>query len=108
MIEIADLPAVNAALNGTSAVFLVAGYALIRRKRRVAHAVCMIGAVVVSAAFLVSYLTYHAYVGHKHFPGQGWILPVYVVILTTHTLLAAATALVLVPVTIVRAARLVV
>jgi putative membrane protein len=105
MIGIADLPAVNAALNATSAVFLVAGYSMIRQKRVAAHAACMIIALIVSAAFLVSYLTYHAHVGHKVFLGHGWIRFVYVGILVTHTFLAATTAVALAPVTVCRAAR---
>lgn len=105
MIEVADLPAVNATLNATSAVLLVAGYGFIRRRRQRAHAACMIAAVAVSALFLVSYLTYHAHAGSRHFEGQGWVRPVYFSILISHTVLAAAVALWLAPVTLVRAAR---
>jgi len=78
---------------------------MIRQKRVVAHVTCMIAALIVSAAFLVSYLTYHAHFGHKPFPGQGLARPMYFSILITHTVLAAVTALVLAPVTVVRAAR---
>src|SRR5216683_3044490 len=42
----------------------------------------------VSSVFLVSYLLYHYRVGHVAFHGQGWIRPVYFVLLTTHTILA--------------------
>jgi uncharacterized membrane protein YozB (DUF420 family) len=105
MIQFADLPAVNATLNATSAVFLVAGYVMIRKRRIAAHAVCMIVAFTVSVVFLVSYVTYHIQMGTIHFKGQGWIRPVYFSILLTHEPLAVATALVLAPVTIIRAAR---
>ena len=105
MISMSDLPAVNAALNATSGVFLGMGYWLIRRKRVNAHRACMIMAVTVSALFLVSYLTYHAHVGSKHFEGEGWVRPVYFGILLTHTVLATAVALYLVPVTLSRALR---
>lgn len=104
MIGISDLPAVNASLNATSVVLLVSGYACIRQKRVTAHAICMASAFVVSTLFLISYLTYHAHVGSKHFPGQGWVRPVYLTILSTHTVLAA----VIVPLalmTLSRAAR---
>jgi putative membrane protein len=37
---------------------------------------------------LFSYLLYHYRVGHVAFPGQGWVRPVYFVLLTTHTILA--------------------
>jgi putative membrane protein len=41
-----------------------------------------------SAAFLASYVIYHARAGMLHFAGQGWIRPVYFTLLTTHTMLA--------------------
>ena len=85
-----SLPAVNAALNATSAVLLLAGYELIRSGRWKQHRIAMLAAFCTSVLFLVSYLTYHAHAGSRHFPGQGWIRSVYFTILLTHTLLAAA------------------
>jgi putative membrane protein len=105
MIGLSDLPAVNASLNATSAMLLAAGYGFIRRKKRTAHAVCMVSAVMVSVAFLISYLTYHARFGSKHFEGEGFIWLVYFAILISHTILAVVVALWLVPVAVVRAAR---
>ena len=105
MIGITELPALNAILNGTSAVFLVLGFLFICEKRVTAHHACMVAAVIVSALFLVSYLTYHAQVGSKHFAGQGWSRPIYFTILTTHTVLAMVVALFLAPVTLSRALR---
>jgi len=83
-------PALNASLNGASAILITTGRALIRRKKVRLHRACMIAAVVTSSLFLVSYLYYHAHVGSVHFPGQGWVRPVYFTILISHTLLAAA------------------
>jgi len=83
------LPAVNAALNGTSALLLVIGQRLIKRGRIEAHKRTMIAAIVSSALFLTSYLYYHAQVGSVRFQGQGWSRPVYFTILLTHTVLAA-------------------
>jgi len=82
-------PALNASLNGASAILITTGRALIRRQKVRLHRACMITAVVTSSLFLVSYLYYHAHVGSVHFPGQGWIRPVYFAILISHTLLAA-------------------
>ena len=48
----------------------------------------MIAAFAVSSVFLVSYLVYHYRVGHVVFQGQGWVRPVYFVLLGTHTVLA--------------------
>lgn len=85
-----DLPPLDACLNTASAVLLMTGWVNIRRRRIAAHRTCMLGAVAASCLFLVSYLTYHAQVGSVRFPRQDWLRPVYLTILTTHTILAAA------------------
>ena len=85
-----DLPALNATLNATSAILLTAGWLLIRRGRWRQHRAVMIAAFSTSVLFLISYLTYHARIGSKHFPGVGAIRTVYFTILATHTVLAAA------------------
>jgi uncharacterized membrane protein YozB (DUF420 family) len=90
VLTIRDLPAVNAILNATSAVLLLTGFFFIRRRRIAAHRACMIAALVSSALFLTSYLIYHAQVGSVRFPGQGAARTVYLSILLTHTVLAAA------------------
>jgi uncharacterized membrane protein YozB (DUF420 family) len=95
---------INAALNGTSAVLIAGGVALVRRGHRQAHRWLMISAVVTSSLFLISYLYYHAHVGSVRFPGHGWPRPLYFTILISHTLLAAVTVP-LVIVTLVRGLR---
>ena len=65
------LPAVNALLNGTSAVLLTVGYVCIRRKRVIAHKTCMVTAFVVSSLFLVTYLIHHYRVSSVPFAGEG-------------------------------------
>jgi len=80
--------ALNATLNGTSAVLLAAGYAAIRSGKRALHKKLMLSAFTVSTVFLVSYLVYHYRVGHVAFQGHGWIRPVYFVLLGSHTILA--------------------
>jgi uncharacterized membrane protein YozB (DUF420 family) len=89
MIDYAQLPALNAILNGTAAVLILTGIYLIKTGRQRAHRAVMISAVVASSLFLTSYLTYHAHAGSKHFPGHGWARDVYLLILLTHTVLAA-------------------
>ena len=84
------LPTVNAALNATAAVLLVWGYTLIRRKRIQAHRKVMTAAFVTSCLFLACYLLYHYQAGVVYFPKTGAIRAVYLSILTTHTMLAAA------------------
>ena len=94
-------PALNATLNGTSAVLLAAGYAAIRSGKRGLHKKLMVTAFFVSCVFLVSYLVYHYRVGHVAFHGQGWIRPVYFALLLSHTLLA----IVIVPLIIITLRR---
>lgn len=88
MIAIAQLPTLNAALNSLSAVFLLAGFLLIKSGNRNAHRACMLTAFACSILFLISYLFYHYHVGSVPFKGQGWIRSVYFTILLTHTILA--------------------
>jgi uncharacterized membrane protein YozB (DUF420 family) len=88
--QITDLPAVNATLNAMAAIFLTAGYVLIRRGRRELHKRCMLAALTTSALFLVCYIIYHVNTGSRPFPGQGVVRAVYFAILITHVILAAA------------------
>jgi putative membrane protein len=80
--------ALNASLNGLSGILLAGGYAAIRNGKVAVHKTFMISAFIVSSVFLASYLVYHYRVGHVAFHGQGWIRPVYFVLLGSHTLLA--------------------
>jgi uncharacterized membrane protein YozB (DUF420 family) len=80
--------ALNASLNGVSAVLLACGYAAIRSGKIAVHKAFMISAFAVSSVFLGSYLLYHYRVGHVAFQGQGWIRPVYFALLISHTILA--------------------
>lgn len=84
-----SLAGVNACLNATATVLLLAGYRFMRRGEIERHRNCMLAAFGVSIAFLVSYLIYHAKVGSVPFQGQGWVRPVYFMILITHVTLAA-------------------
>ena len=82
-------PALNASLNGISALLLAGGYAAIRAGKRDVHKVFMVSAFTVSTIFLVSYVVYHLRVKQLVlFQGQGWIRPVYFTLLTSHTILA--------------------
>lgn len=89
-----DLPSTNAVLNATSTVLLVAGWICIKRDLKKAHIGLMITALLVSAAFLTCYLTYHTmlqrYAGSAsiRFTEQGPVRPVYFFILITHVILA--------------------
>ena len=89
-----DIPALNAALNGLSTLFLTAGFFFILRKNVPAHRACMLSAGAVSAIFLIGYVTHKILVRGVHTPfgGEGSIRTVYYVLLLTHIILAIAIA----------------
>jgi uncharacterized membrane protein YozB (DUF420 family) len=86
------LPTVNACLNALAAVLLVWAYVLIRGKQVEKHRKVMLTAFATSCLFLVCYLVYHYLIhGSKPFGHEGTTLrTVYLTILVTHTILAAA------------------
>lgn len=87
--DLAIFPPLNAALNSLSAMLLLIGFFLIKSGRRDAHRNVMVAALISSAAFLVSYLTYHYSVGHTEFP-KAYPLArrIYLAILIPHIILA--------------------
>ena len=105
--SIHDLPAVNASLNGLSAIFLTSGFIFIRRGNKIAHRNCMISAFCTSVVFLVCYVIYHSYryyalhVGPTRFENPQWFRPIYLTILLTHTVLA----IVIVPMILITLSR---
>jgi uncharacterized membrane protein YozB (DUF420 family) len=69
-------------------VLLVVGLWRIKHRRETAHGRTMLTALTVSAAFLVSYLTYHAIAGSVRFTHTGAVRYVYYGVLLSHVLLA--------------------
>lgn len=90
MIAITTFPHILVALNGLTLALLIAGRRFIKIGAARAHRRTMIGALCVSAVFLVLYLIYHTNSGLARFAGQGGIRPVYFSILFAHILGAAA------------------
>jgi uncharacterized membrane protein YozB (DUF420 family) len=84
-------PALDAVLNGSSAVLIGSGFYFIKHGRKQAHKRMMLAAFVTSTAFLISYLYYHLVLraGVTHFQGQGMARPLYFALLISHTILAA-------------------
>jgi putative membrane protein len=82
-------PAINAMLNGTSAVFLIVGFMAIKRRQIEFHRSCMVAAVTTSGIFLASYLARFATTGTHRYAGEGWDKGLYLIILFSHMVLAA-------------------
>ena len=81
------LPTINACLNGTAGMFLFWGWKAIRSGNRGLHKKFMVAALICSALFLCSYLTYH-YMKQgmvTRYQGEGILRIVYFAILLTHT-----------------------
>ncbi|MEC8952804.1 MAG: DUF420 domain-containing protein [Acidobacteriota bacterium] len=90
MLEISDLPLLNATLNALAGILLVSAYVMIRKGNVVRHRALMLAAFSTSVLFLVSYVIYHVNIGSRAFTGTGIIRVVYFVILVTHVVLAIA------------------
>ena len=88
LIPLREFPAINAGLNGASAIFLLLGYIFIRSRRILQHKICMLSAFACSIVFLCCYLYFHFHAGLIRFGGEGWIRPVYFALLISHTILA--------------------
>jgi putative membrane protein len=85
---VSDLPALNALLNSCATVLIVCGLVAIKLRKPKVHSGFMVAALVVSAAFLTSYLIYHYHVGQVKFAGVGAVRTVYFTILISHVILA--------------------
>jgi putative membrane protein len=96
-----DIPALNAGLNALATLLMTVGFILIKSGNKIAHRACMVSAGVVSAVFLVGYVSHKALKGaaagpgeaiHTQFGGEGAIRTVYLTLLLTHVVLAIAIA----------------
>jgi putative membrane protein len=86
--QYAFLPALNAILNGLSAVALLIGYTFIRARRIQAHKAAMITAFGFSTLFLLSYIAHHALHGDVRYPVHAALRSIYLPLLASHIVLA--------------------
>ena len=84
------LPGLNAFLNASCALLLIFSYMAIRRKNIARHKALNLTAFFLSSIFLISYVTYHWLSDETKFPADHPIRPVYLTILISHIILAAA------------------
>lgn len=83
------LPALNAGINSVTAVLLIAARIAIRYRKVHLHKRLMTSALVLSALFLVSYVTYHLTMPETVYSGTGIWRVLYIFVLVTHIVLAA-------------------
>lgn len=86
--DISALPTVNATLNLIAATFLVLGRQAVKRGEVDRHRKFMGAALLTSAIFLISYLTYHYFVGHTKYVGSAVMYGIYLIVLIPHVILA--------------------
>ena len=79
---------INAAINSTVSILLLAGLITVRKRNYLLHKRIMIVAIVLSSLFLVSYICHHLFTGETKFGGEGTIRYVYYFILGTHIVFA--------------------
>lgn len=88
-IDVSFLPHLNAVLNSSTAIALLAGLYFVKNGNILYHRTSMLSAVGLSSIFLVSYVIYHYQAPHTSFGGVGLIRTIYFIILITHIILAA-------------------
>lgn len=89
-----DIPPLNATLNAVATVLISTGFVLIKSGRKEAHRKVMTTALVVSALFLVGYVTHKILMRGVHTPfgGKGAVRTIYYTMLFSHIVLAIAIA----------------
>lgn len=82
------LASVNACLNLASAVLLLAGLRMVRRRNLNGHMRCMTGALAAASLFLVLYVVRFSLTGTHRFEGPPLLRAIYLAILFSHMTLA--------------------
>jgi len=83
------LPSLNAFINATCSVLLIASYRAIRAKKVATHRKLNLLTFLLSAVFIVSYVAYHWMADETTYPADSPVRPVYLTILFSHIILAA-------------------
>jgi putative membrane protein len=85
------LPAIYAAINGITAILLIAAVVAIKNGKRKLHQQLMTTSIVLSVIFLVLYIAYHLTTDATKFGGSGIIRSIYFFLLISHILLSIIT-----------------
>jgi putative membrane protein len=86
--QYAFLPALNAILNGLSAIALLIGFTFIKARKIAQHRAAMMTAFIFSTLFLVSYILHHALHGDVKYPLHAAFRTPYLWLLSSHIILA--------------------
>jgi putative membrane protein len=86
--QYAFLPALNAILNGLSAIALLIGFTFIKARKIAKHRAAMMTAFIFSTLFLVSYILHHALHGDVKYPLHAAFRIPYLWLLGSHIILA--------------------
>lgn len=89
MEQIYLLPKMNALLNGSAFLLLIAALVAIKAKRIEMHKRLTTSALLLSVLFLVSYVAFHLLAEETSYGGVGFLKGVYYFVLLTHVLLSA-------------------
>lgn len=87
-IDFSSLPFFHAVLNGSTAILLFTGYILIKNKRAKSHKIAMLSAFILSAIFLLSYVTSKLTNAPVPFGGEGLVRYAYFFVLISHIVLS--------------------
>ncbi len=79
---------INAIINSTVAVLLVAALVAVKSKKYQLHKGLMMTAMILSVLFLVSYICHHLFAGETKFGAEGIARTIYYLVLFTHIPLA--------------------
>ena len=86
--DLRSLPFFHALLNGSTALLLLTGFALIKKKKVQLHRFVMMTAFVLSAVFLLSYVISKLSNDPVPYGGEGFMRYLYFFVLITHILLS--------------------
>ena len=84
-----QLPKLNAIINGTAFVVLIAAWFAIKNKKVNLHKKLTSVAVILSVLFLLSYITFHFTTEPTKYGGEGALKYIYYFVLLSHILLSA-------------------
>ena len=87
--DLSFFPKFHAILNSIVAILLVFGLYFIKNKKINQHKGVMFSAFIASSIFLLSYVFYHTFATETRFGGEGAIKVFYLLLLTSHIILAA-------------------